>query len=217
MLKKTLIKIKWSNDFAYAIGLITTDGNLSKDGRHIVFTSKDVELINNFQTALKIEYKIKKKNSGSNPNKIYNYIQIGDINFYNFLLDVGLMPNKSKKLKSVVMPKKYFFDFLRGHFDGDGSFYSYWDKRWKSSYMFYVSFASASNHHILWLKEQIRLGLGLSGHITKSVGSSCYQLRYAKAESLILLRKIYKNKKSLKLTRKYLKIIQRLAIIGVIL
>ena len=45
-----------------------------------------------------------------------------------------------KKLKSVVMPKKYFFDFLRGHFDGDGSFYSYWDKRWKSSYMFYVSF-----------------------------------------------------------------------------
>jgi len=57
----------------------------------------------------------------------------------------------------------------------------------------------------------------LSGHVTKSAGSSCYQLKYAKAESLILLRKMYYNRKSLKLTRKYLKIIQRLAIIGVIL
>ena len=182
MLKKTLINIKWSSNFAYAIGLITTDGNLSKDGRHIIFTSKDIELVNNFQKSLKISYEIKKKNSGSNPNKIYNYIQIGDINFYNFLLKIGLMPNKSKKLESILVPKKYLFDFLRGHFDGDGSFYSYWDKRWKSSYMFYVSFTSASKNHVLWLKEQITDSLHISGHITKAVSNSCYQLKYAKAE-----------------------------------
>lgn len=217
MLKKIIVNIRWSSNFAYAIGLITTDGSLSKDGRHIIFTSKDIELVNNFQKSLKINYKIKKKNSSSNPNKIYNYIQIGDVNFYNFLLDIGLMPNKSKKLKDLVVPKKYLFDFLRGHFDGDGSFYSYWDKRWKSSYMFYTSFNSASKNHVLWLKEQIANSLYISGHITKAVSSSCYQLKYAKSESLILLRKIYQNKTSLKLTRKYLKIIERLAIIGVIL
>lgn len=217
MFRKTLVNIKWSNNFAYAIGLITTDGSLSQDGRHIVFTSKDLELINNLQECLGIKYIVKKKGSGSNPNKIYNYIQIGDVSFYDFLLEIGLMPNKSKKLKNLFIPKRYFYDFLRGHFDGDGSFYSYWDKRWKSSYMFYTSFASASRDHVLWLKDQIEDSLNLSGHISKSAESSCHQLRYAKGESLILLRKMYYNGKSLKLTRKYLKIIKRLAIIGVIL
>gem|GEM_PF-6676481 len=39
------VKIQWSPEFAYVIGLLTTDGNLSPDGRHINFTSKDRELV----------------------------------------------------------------------------------------------------------------------------------------------------------------------------
>ena len=39
------ICMKWGSDFAYVVGLITTDGSLSKDKRHIDFTSKDLELI----------------------------------------------------------------------------------------------------------------------------------------------------------------------------
>ena len=49
-------KIKWSANFAYAIGLLTTDGNLSKDKRHISLTSKDLEQIENFQKALKVRH-----------------------------------------------------------------------------------------------------------------------------------------------------------------
>lgn len=33
--------ITWSPEIAYAVGLLTTDGSLSIDGRHIDFTSKD--------------------------------------------------------------------------------------------------------------------------------------------------------------------------------
>lgn len=36
--------VKWSPKIAYAVGLITTDGSLSKDGRHIDLTSKDRRL-----------------------------------------------------------------------------------------------------------------------------------------------------------------------------
>ena len=50
---KGKVKIEWSPDFAYAIGLITTDGNLSPDGRHVNFTSKDLELIKNFHRGLR--------------------------------------------------------------------------------------------------------------------------------------------------------------------
>ena len=47
------VDIRWSANFAYAIGLLVTDGNLSSDGRHIIFVSKDMEQINNFLKCLK--------------------------------------------------------------------------------------------------------------------------------------------------------------------
>ena len=45
---KGKVKIAWSPQFAYAIGLLVSDGNLSPDGRHINFTTTDVELIELF-------------------------------------------------------------------------------------------------------------------------------------------------------------------------
>ena len=80
------------------------------------------------------------------------------------------------------MPIKYFFDFLRGHFDGDGTFYSYWDPRWKSSYMFYTVFISASKRHIMWIRSMLSELAGITGHITKDQKKTVYQLKYAKAE-----------------------------------
>lgn len=209
------VKIKWSGDFAYGIGLITTDGNLSPDGRHITFTSKDIELAKKFQKSFSVVGKISKKANGTNPHlKKYNVIQIGDKNFYSFLMDIGLMPSKTKLLHKINVPNKYFFDFLRGHLDGDGTFYSYWDKRWPSSYMFYTSFCSASKVHIVWLRTKLQDLLGITGHISKAKRNSCYQLRYAKTESLVLLPKLYPKTPNLHLDRKYLKINKVLAIIG---
>lgn len=195
----------WSAPFAYAIGLLTTDGSLSIDKRHIDFTSKDREQIVNFMRCLNIKCKIGKKSSGFIAKKSYR-VQFGDIHFYNFLLNIGLKPNKSKTLKALEIPKKYFLDFLRGFFDGDGSFYSYWDTRWRSSFMFYLVFASASSQHINWLQTEINTLLQIKGHITKSITDSCYQLKYAKRESLILLKKLYYAKDLIYLNRKHRKI-----------
>jgi intein-encoded DNA endonuclease-like protein len=200
------VKTKWSPEFAYAIGLLVTDGNLSPDKRHITFTSKDLELINNFQKSLKINLHIGKKSSGSNTDKKYYVVQIGDILFYKFLMDIGLTPRKTKTIGAIKVPTKYFYDFLRGHFDGDGSFYSYWDPRWKSSFMFYTIFVSASKNHLNWLREAIFNLVKIRGHITKSVNESTYQLKYAKTESLKLLPKLYYDGRVVCLTRKRLKI-----------
>src|SRR3989344_3916087 len=91
------VKIKWSPEFAYAIGLITTDGCLSGDGRHIDFTSKDISLLKTFLKCLGIKNKIGRKTSGYSHNK-YTRIQFGDVIFYRFLLGIGLTPAKSKIL-----------------------------------------------------------------------------------------------------------------------
>ena len=52
------VTIRWSSNFAYAIGLLVTDGNLSTDGRHINLTSKDLEQIKNYKRILKLDCKI---------------------------------------------------------------------------------------------------------------------------------------------------------------
>lgn len=208
------VKIIWSPKFAYAIGLLVTDGNLSPDGRHVVFTSKDLELAIHFKKCLNLQNIIGKKSSGSQKEKKYFVVQFGDVNFYKFLLSIKLMPNKTKIIKEVEIPRKYFFDFLRGHFDGDGSFYSYYDPRWKSSFVFYTIFVSASKEHVDWIRKEIYKRLKINGHITKSVNDSIYQLKFAKADSLKLLMKIYYNKRVICLSRKRIKIEKALAVEG---
>lgn len=206
------VKIRWSPQFAYAIGVIVTDGSLSSNGRSINITSKDLEMINNVQKCLETNFKIGKKSRSTEKEKKYFYIQIGDILLYKFLETIGLMSNKTKIIKEVKIPQKYFFDFLRGHFDGDGTSYSYWDKRWHSSFMFYTVFISASKYHIEWLRNEIFKNLKIKGHISKSNFNSAYQLKYAKTESLKLLPKMYYSKDVICLSRKRLKIEKALVI-----
>lgn len=209
---KNKVKIEWSPEFAYAIGLLVTDGCLSSDGRHIELTSNDMEQLLNFRKCLSINNKIGRKSSGYT-NKKSTRVQFGDINFYRFLVSIGLTPAKSKTVGKIDVPDKYFFDFLRGLHDGDGSFYSYWDPRWRSSFMFYTNFVSASKKHIDWLRNKLSDFLKVKGHITKDQKKTTYQLKYAKAESLKILRKIYYSKNVVCLSRKRLKIEKAFAII----
>lgn len=200
------VKIDWTPDFAYAIGALVTDGCLSKDGRHITLVSKDRDFLELIQSIFRTDVTIGRTSSGSVQEKRYFRIQIGDVNFYHFLESIGLMPNKSKIIGDVDVPDEYFGDFLRGHFDGDGCFYSYFDKRWKSSFMYYVVFNSASPNHIAWLQKKIQNLFGVKGHVTKSSG--CLQLKYAKRESDILIEKMYPGPGVSCLERKLLKIFQ---------
>lgn len=202
----------WSNKFAYSIGLITTDGNLSTDKRHITFVSKDYEQIRNFQIGLNLKNKISQKRGGYNPNKYYYFTQFGNIKLYNFLVKIGLMPNKSKKLKQLGIPDKYFSHFLRGCFDGDGFTYSYWDKRWKSSFMLYFGLVSASLIFLLWLKKKIFHLYNIKSHINRNK-PSFYLLIFSKKESIKLIKKIYSGKNIIFLKRKKYKIDQSLGII----
>lgn len=200
---KMLIKTRWRGDLAYAIGLLATDGSLSKDGRHLNFTSKDKGLIKTFAKCLGLKNKIGKKTSGFTGRKDCFNIQFGDIIFYRWCLNIGLMPNKSKILKGLKIPDKHFFDFLRGCFDGDGCIYAYWDPRWHSSYMFYIQFCSASLDFINWLEKIIKHLLGPKGKITRASG--VWQLRFAKRDSLLIFKKMFRAKNLPYLKRKYIK------------
>jgi hypothetical protein len=208
------VAISWSPEFAYAIGLLVTDGCLYSNGRMLNLTSKDEEQISNFMYCLGICKYVGKKSSGSQNEKRYFNLQFGDIMFCKFLNGIGIMPSKTKTIGALEIPNEHFFDFLRGHYDGDGTFYSYWDSRWRSSYMFYTVFTSASKEHILWLRGKILDRVGIGGHIATTGKTPMYQLRYAKSDSLKLLPKLYYNAGVVCLSRKRRKIEAALAVIG---
>ncbi|MEI6400519.1 MAG: hypothetical protein WCO58_03310 [bacterium] len=207
---KKIIDTTWRPELAYAIGLVATDGCLSKDNLLIDLTSKDREQLENFSKCLGVNFTIGKKWNGSGDACLR--IQFKNRIFYDFLLSIGLTPKKSLTMGELKIPKKYFFDFLRGCFDGDGCFYSYWDPRWKSSHMFYLEFISASKKHIDWLQSELQKNLKVKGHIAFDGKKTTQQLKYAKKEALLIIGKMYYNPKVVCLSRKKIKIEKALGI-----
>ena len=78
--------------------------------------------------------------------------------------------------------------------------------------MFYVSFASASLTHLVWLRRKINELLGLKGELKKFPYSGVYKLNYAKKEGMVVIKKMYLNSQDLRLERKYKKVYTALAI-----
>jgi len=193
----------WSSPVAYAVGLIVTDGNLSSDKRHITLTSTDKQLLEAFRNCLHLTNKICVNPPGGYSKKTCYKVTFGNVNFYNWLVSIGLMPNKTFKISSIDIPHKYISDFLRGHIDGDGSIIHYIDRHnsYKDkTYLYnrlYVTFRSASLSHITWLREQVKQLINIRGSLSSWTNRRKYNsdnqhtLRYCKKESLKLLKYIY--------------------------
>jgi hypothetical protein len=115
------------------------------------------------------------------------------------------MPNKTKVLKELQIPRKYFFDFLRGHFDGDGTCYGFRDRRYKNSFMFYLSFSSGSLSHLEWLRNRINRYLKIEGSIGR-ISAGVWKLSYPKGKTKKLMSKMYYKKNLPCLRRKYKKL-----------
>ncbi|KKS65354.1 MAG: Intein-containing protein [Candidatus Daviesbacteria bacterium GW2011_GWA2_42_7] len=201
----------WTAEFAYAVGLIATDGCLSKDGRHLDFTSKDLDQVKNFLHAVGITSKIGSKSSGYSQKRYY-FVQFSNVKLYRFLLSIGLTSAKSKTIGELKIPSRFFADFLRGCLDGDGYTYSYFDPRWKSSFQLYTSFTSASKKHLEWLSDQVEQLYRIKGKIR--FRANVFTLEYAKKSSVLLLNKLYYNADILCLGRKHSKIMNALGIIS---
>lgn len=212
---KKLISETWRPALAYAIGLLASDGCLSPPGHLIDLTSAEREQLKNFIACLDTPLTIAAKRGST--SRRYWRVQFKNVFFYDFLLSIGLTPAKSKTIGPLKVPDEFFWDFLRGVFDGDGSTYSYWDPRWRSSFMYYVCFASASKKFAEWLRASIRRLDGARGHVTasrRSNDSVLYQLKYAKADGLRVLRRMYARRSgAVYLRRKRLKIDRMLSIL----
>lgn len=180
----------WTTELAYACGLMATDGCLIDDGRHLNLTSNDLDQLETFKECLGLKAKISWKRSGFT-GKLSPQIQFGDAVLHRWFVSIGLTPRKSKTISEVKIPDKYFFDYLRGEFDGDGSSHAYWDARWHSSVSLYINFACASKPHLEWLNHTITRLLGFSGRIAEPYSRAVYTLRFAKSAANRLYQAMY--------------------------
>ncbi len=195
------IEVNWSSAFAYLVGIIATDGSLSKDGRHIDITSKDRQLLAAIKVSLEIKNKIGRKARGGSIDKKYFRIQLGDRSFYKFLLSIGITPAKSKTIGQLKIPVLYFNDFLRGCIDGDGSIgvTRHPESKWPQ---LRLRVYSASNAFLCWLKEQIAEIIEVQGGHFSS-GKRVRVLSYGKQDSTKVLKFVYYPGATIFLKRKY--------------
>src|SRR3990167_1875993 len=202
----------WTKDLAYAVGLLVTYGCLSKDRRHITMRSSDRDLLETFCLCLKLNNKIAKTYDHGLEKRPSYRVQFGNVQFYNWLISIGVTPAKSLTIGPIEVPDKFFIDFLRGHLDGDGSIFTYQDnyniykgKRYLNTRI-YTKFISASEKHIKWLHKMIKKHLGVQGMLLhkKPTGNSAgiWEIKFAKYESLKLFTQIYYKKNLPSLKRK---------------
>lgn len=191
----------WTPEIAYAIGLLVTDGCLSKDGRHVIMRSSDIDLLKTFGACLNLKNKICQTHNNGYAKKPSYRIQFGNVQFFNWLLRIGLFPAKTYTIGEVKVPKDHFRDFLRGHLDGDGSIIVYCDnyniykeKRYINTRI-YTQFISASEKHIRWLSTMIKMCSPVKGVLERNEshkgGVTMWKVRFSKYESLELFRWLY--------------------------
>lgn len=171
----------WNNNSAYVIGFFAADGCVEPNLNRISceLSMKDYNHLLNIKNLMNSENPICiKKTRYSCGLYIHNKKMVNDI------ISKGIIPNKTTRIKLPKVPSEFMRDFIRGYFDGDGSFYI--DKnRSKSTYSF------LGNINFINELEKVFEKIGCSKKIPSihNVRSTnCYRIRYSSKEDL---KKIY--------------------------
>ena len=127
---KDFFKVIDTEEKAYWLGFIYADGYIvngikgkNNDSLGITLSNKDKEHIEKFKKSIDSNHPIRiyKSKYGSNSARII----IQDEELVADLIELGVLRNKSLILKfptTDVVDKSLIYHFIRGYFDGDGSF-----------------------------------------------------------------------------------------------
>ena len=104
---------QWSNEMAYILGLIYTDGCLHKNTLSI--SQKDPEILYKINKIMNSNYKLyKNKKTG-----VYT-LNISRKEIVEDLYKLGVTPKKSTTISFPKIPGQFLSHFIRGIYDGDG-------------------------------------------------------------------------------------------------
>ncbi len=201
---------------AYVLGFFVADGSMFVNSRgscYIDFTSIDKDLIEAVRKMMDTDNSIGAFRSTNPKRKISYRLQIGSKEIFKDLLELGLTPCKSKKLKLPNIPSVYLSDFTRGYFDGDGCvcFNIYRPKDRKNSRFYFTTrFSCGSEKFLRDLLKQLQKNVGIKGGcIIKKKDSASYDLQFSVKDSFKLYEFMYKNVKNIYFLRRKYNIFQK--------
>jgi len=191
---KNFFKV-WSSNMAYVLGFFAADGYITspkQGGGFWCLDIKDKEHIEKIKIIIGAEHKIsiRKRIDGTTYR-----LQIGSIEMCNDLHNLGFYENKTKNMAIPHIPKKYFSDFIRGYFDGDGNVWSglIHKNRKTSTLTIQVVFTSCSYEFLEKIREKLEVFNIVRGVLRqgKRGKGNYYRLTYSVLNSLKLYNFMY--------------------------
>ena len=200
-------------DKAYWLGFITADGYVTYNPKHRSYTlgielnADDKFHIEKFTNAIDSDAQITTRLRHNFVDKGYNTVyKMASVRIYSkymveSLFKYGIIPNKTYILSSIKIPDEYIWDYIRGYFDGDGTF-SYTRKSCNDGEHIYARIGFVC-HEENFLKnlQQIFDKHNIKSHINRDRKWWTLQIRHS--ESVKLFCDLIYSEANTKLDRKY--------------
>lgn len=153
--KEDIFKEIDTEEKAYWLGFLAADGCVA--GNYIILTlqEKDKEHVEKFKQFLQadsIKILTRTRKNKYETNNYYTF-SIGCKEMAQDLKNKGIVEHKSLVLKPPIglIPEKFYLDWIRGYFDGDGGIsYSEKSNRWQS-------YANSTKEVLEWIVEILNL------------------------------------------------------------
>ena len=193
----------WSGKMAYVLGLIVTDGCISKSLHTVSLAMNERELLKKVKAAMGTNIPVR---ASRHQARLYEF-NISRQEMVRDLLDLGLTPQKSATIEFPDVPEEYLPHFIRGVFDGDGSVTLHGSRTRKGKVLWLQAhFCSASKSFMKSLESKLRrLGMPKQNiRVGRGTNIPIYRITYGHKDSKILFEVMYRDiGNGLFLERKY--------------
>jgi len=195
---------EWSNEMAYVLGVIYTDGSLDPGSKldptrkttlkvaRLSMSQKEPELLEKVLRLMESNSRLMVRKRA-----VYNKVVSGKTyifyihneKIYDDLTRLGLTPNKSKTITFPEIPEQYMRHFIRGCWDGDGSvFLNRWEYK-NTKPKIGASFVSGSKSFVESMAQALEKA-GLPKRDIKRDRAS-YMIRYHTNQCRLLYQYLY--------------------------
>lgn len=194
----------WSSDMAYVLGFVFADGNIrpkKKRGQELRISNSNYDVLLKIRQLLDSNHSIYVDKRTETDFEL----SIPRKKIVNDLRNLGMSASNSRTMKFPHIPDMYFFDFVRGYFDGDGHV----EVTGKTGRKIRISFASGSNAFLTTLKSKLEeRGIKCSMRtLREGKENESYQVAVLKKGRKIFYHGLYgdnpKNFKEIKMESKY--------------
>lgn len=195
---------KQNKEMAYILGLIASDGSVSKKENLIAIQlqHEDRNILDKIREITKIERPIESYiRTGTNHeiNSLRNWSAEWkkDLNHY------GIIPNKTFILQPPeFLQSEFRIDYIRGYFDGDGSIYSI-----NSQNRIFFEITGASKKVIDWIRNELvnHYHIFLNKELTETLsnGTVMYKIKIGSIEEIKKIYNLFYQDSDLYIKRKY--------------